>query len=477
MFTRTPIHSGVFVSPAPRNAALPRNPMKLEEDDERDDPDVRAAERDDVGLGAEDGEHGFREDEPEHGEGDRQEGAEDEALLEHVVRLLEVVGPDRARDEGDRARGDADHHAEKEEDELGPEPDRPDGGVRFRAQVPDHDQVDRRREGLEQVRDHDGPGELEHGHPPEVHRRLRGGLGHARADSPLLLIPLASSPGCSVRGFLPAKRLCSSRRDPVTEKGPGGGAPGPHARGFRGLQVLLAIFTASEVVGASLLVVSLPPSLALQEGSMFGAVRANFPTTHSTEHPAGGNFTAMTYLNQTSGPSSYLMMHVRASGFTFGYNYAFSHMTFFYDVSVRGAFARNIRPVGLEFRTNVTGSAIAIGFHNNWYQGPNVISDPQQTFGFWNNGTGTLTATLTNWGGSGPLYEFEYGANGQSDMRNYRYTQFIGFRATLTAWMLPPINVGVVMEISNIPKTLTLVPKGTAVTVYGYNETRFDPST
>jgi hypothetical protein len=210
---------------------------------------------------------------------------------------------------------------------------------------------------------------------------------------------------------------------------------------------------------------------------MFGAVRANFPTTHSTEHPAGGNFTAMTYLNQTSGPGSYLMMHVRASGFTFGYNYAFSHMTFFYDVSVRGALARNIRPVGLEFRTNVTGSAIAIGFHNNWYQGPNVISDPQQTFGFWNNGTGTLTATLTNWGGSGPLYEFEYRADGQSDMRNYRYTQFIGFRATLSAWMLPPISVGVVMEISNIPKTLTLVPKGTAVTVYGYNETRFDPST
>jgi hypothetical protein len=263
----------------------------------------------------------------------------------------------------------------------------------------------------------------------------------------------------------------------VTEKGPRGGARDPHARGFRGLQVLLAILTASEVVGASLLVVSLPPSLALQEAFPIGAVRANFPTTTSTEHPAFGNFTTTTFVNQTSGPSSRLTMTVRAVGFAVGYNGAIQHVRFFYDVTVHGTFARNIHPQALLFNGNLTGSAINIDFRNNWDQGPNVSSNRQQVFGFWDNGTGALTATLTNGGGPGPLYEFEYGAHGESFLMNYKYTQFVGFRATVTGWMLPPIRVGVLMEISNVPKTVPLFPRGTSWTVYGYNETRFDAGT
>ena len=260
-------------------------------------------------------------------------------------------------------------------------------------------------------------------------------------------------------------------------RGRGGEIPDRPERRYRRPSVLFAILVVSEVVGTSLLVVNLPPPLSIQEAFPIGAVRANFPTTTSTEHPAFGNFTATTYVNQTSGPSSRLTMSVRSEGFAVGYNYAIQYVMFFYYVTVRGRFARNVHPQSVVFNGNVTGSAITIDFRNNWDQGPNVSSNRQQAFGFWNNGTGALSATLTNGGGPGPFYDFEYGAHGQSDLWNYKYTQFVGFRATVTGWMLPPIRVGVLMEISNVPKTVPLFPRGTSWTVYGYNESRLNVGT
>jgi len=243
------------------------------------------------------------------------------------------------------------------------------------------------------------------------------------------------------------------------------------------LRVLFALLAAALVVGATLFVLSLPPSLSIKEGSTFGVVRANFPTTTSTEHPVVGNFTATTYANQSSGPSSSLTIQVSSHGFAVGYNYALSYVEFFYDIAVIGKFASNLRPGDLQFITNVSGSRIALDFFNNWDQGPNVSSDRQQTFGFWNNGTGILSASLKDAGRPGAFYEFKYGAHGQSELWNYKATQFIGFRAIVTGWMMPPINVAIVMEITNVPKTITLFPKGTSFTVYGYNATQFEMET
>jgi hypothetical protein len=281
----------------------------------------------------------------------------------------------------------------------------------------------------------------------------------------------------SARRFLPPEPLYNSRRDPVIGGRPSRGKPDSPARGFRRPWVLFAIIAASDIVGASLFVVSLPPSLGITEGSTLGVVSANFPTTDSKDHLVFGNFTATTYANQTSGPSSHLRMSVHAYGFAVGYNYVLNYVMFFYDVSVRGTFARNIHPWALEFRSNLTGSAITLEFRNGWDQGPNVSSNRQQAIGFWNNGTGTMTATLTNGGGPGSLYQFEYAANGQSDLWNYKARQFIGFRATVTGWMLPPISVGILMKITNAPKIIPLFPKGSPWTVYGYNETRLDVRT
>jgi hypothetical protein len=160
-----------------------------------------------------------------------------------------------------------------------------------------------------------------------------------------------------------------------------------------------------------------------------------------------------------------------------GFDDVRSYVQFFYEVSVIGTFARNLYPGALQFAINTTGSHMALDFRNNWDQGPNVSSDRQQVVGFWSNDTGTLTATLTNGGGPGPSYEFEYGAHGQTELLSYRDIQFVGFRATVTGWMLPPIRVAVIMEITNVPKTIGLFAKGTSWTVYGFNETSFELET
>jgi len=192
----------------------------------------------------------------------------------------------------------------------------------------------------------------------------------------------------------------------VDQSRPDGRTPrGPTLR-IPSFRVLLSILLAALVVGATLFVFSLPPSLSITEGSTFGVVRANFPTIHSTTYPAVGNFTATTYANQSSGLSSSLTIRVNSHGYAVGYNYAISYVEFSYDIAVIGKFASNIHPGNLQFIANVTGSRITLDFYNNWDQGPNVSSSRQQTFGFWNNGTGILTASLTNAGGPGPYYEF-----------------------------------------------------------------------
>ena len=214
------------------------------------------------------------------------------------------------------------------------------------------------------------------------------------------------------------------------------------------------------MVVATVFVFTLPPTLSIAEGSSQTTLAANFPTTSSTLHPAFGNITATTYANQTSGASSSLVLVVHSFAFAVGYNDVMNSVQIMYGVAVIGQFAPNLRLGSLQFTCQVTGSHINTDFHNNWTQGANVSVDHQQTFGFPDNGTGSLTATLMNAGGPGPVYAFEYGASGQSRML-YQHAQRLAFRATVTGWMLPPISVGVVLGIMNVPKTVTLYSAGT----------------
>ncbi len=245
---------------------------------------------------------------------------------------------------------------------------------------------------------------------------------------------------------------------------------------MRARRVVLALVLLVALVSATVFVVTLPPSLSIHEGNTVGAVRANFPTASSTNNPTFGNFTATTYANQTNGPSSVLTIAVHSYGFAVGFNGLIDHVQFTYDVAVSGHFAPNVRPSGLQLACTVSGSNISIDFYNNWDQGPNVSVNRQQTFGFFNNGTGVLTATLLNPGGSGPFYDFQYGANGNSRFR-YKHVESVSFRATVTGWMLPPISVGVAMTIQNVPRTFTLHPAGTRFLMYGYNQTQFQVPT
>ena len=164
---------------------------ELEEDDERDDPDVRPAEGNDIGRGTEHGEHRFREEEAEQRQREGQEGSQDQALLQDVIRFREVVRADGPSDQGDRSCGDADHDAEEQEDELPSEADRGDGGGGLGPEGPDHDHVDRRGQGLEQVGHHDGPGELKHRGRRDLRGCVRRRPGHPVLESPFAICPLA----------------------------------------------------------------------------------------------------------------------------------------------------------------------------------------------------------------------------------------------------------------------------------------------
>ena len=164
---------------------------ELEEDDERDDPDVRPAEGNDIGRGTEHGEHRFREEEAEQRQREGQEGSQDQALLQDVIRFREVVRADGPSDQGDRSCGDADHDAEEQEDELPSEADRGDGGGGLGPEGPDHDHVDRRGQRLEQVGHHDGPCELKHGGRRDLRGCVRRRPGHPVLESPFAICPLA----------------------------------------------------------------------------------------------------------------------------------------------------------------------------------------------------------------------------------------------------------------------------------------------
>ncbi|HYM40130.1 MAG TPA: hypothetical protein VEY12_08325 [Thermoplasmata archaeon] len=221
---------------------------------------------------------------------------------------------------------------------------------------------------------------------------------------------------------------------------------------------MLVIAVAIVVVGATVLVLTLPPPITIAEGSAHGMLAANFPTTTSLD-PAFGNVTATTHATQTSGPSSSLTLVVHSYAFALGYNHEMNYVQIMHDVAVIGRFAPNLRLGTLQFTCRVTGSNSSIDFYNNWTQGPNVSVDHQQTFGFFANGTGSLSATLMNAGGRGPFYTFDYGANGESRML-YQHTQVFEFRATVTGWMLPAISLGVALKIMNVPKTITLYSAG-----------------
>lgn len=250
--------------------------------------------------------------------------------------------------------------------------------------------------------------------------------------------------------------------------------------------MVLALAVVVAVAGATAFVLSLPPPVSIHEGLTEVAFLANFPTTQSSSNPAEANFTATTFANETPGPSSSLTLIVHAYGAAAGFNWVIQGVQMFYDVEVVGRFAANLHVDGVRFDFNQTAPGAPVEFWNGpnvassyiGAQGPqtNVSEDLQQAFGATEDGSGSLTGTLTNGGGPGPVYVFRYWANGESYME-YQTPKFLQFGATVTGWMLPPIRVSVGMEIRNVPKTFALFSSGTSWSVLGYNSTAWSVPT
>jgi hypothetical protein len=194
------------------------------------------------------------------------------------------------------------------------------------------------------------------------------------------------------------------------------------------------------VVPTSVFILTLPPPLSISVGSATGVVSGDFPTIGSTA-PLQFSFNATTFANQTQGPSSDLALHV--DGYT--YWVAGGELVTWFQVTVTGHFASNLRPGQIEVGCNGTS---VDGYANSWTSeehGTNVSFDHNRQLVFVDHGSDSLVVTLTNQNGAGPYRDF--GFHTVIELDQWRgYQAFIGFRATVTGWMLPPIRVDMVVH-------------------------------
>ena len=205
------------------------------------------------------------------------------------------------------------------------------------------------------------------------------------------------------------------------------------------------------IAGSTAILLSLPPSLSVSDGSRAYEIEGNFTAMNSLS-PTVWYLNATTYANQTSGLSSTLTLDLKVYGF---YDSAAHAIQFFSIATVLGKFSANIRPSGLLITVNETGPLVNVFGHvlppgvNGRPGSPNVSFDQSQTIGFAGNGTGNLGVSLANQGGSTPQYEFVFFEETDLTYR-YLFDHILGTRATVTGWLLPPISVSIVLRIANV---------------------------
>ena len=235
--------------------------------------------------------------------------------------------------------------------------------------------------------------------------------------------------------------------------GPAAPPPGPAANA-RGKRMLLALAVSALVVaaGVSIYLLARPPPvpLAISDGSTAALSRATFSDYSDTAYGVAREYTATTTANQSGGPTSILTLDLQTNSAWVPISAVLAEVDTAVFVTVRGAFASNLRPTGLTLACNSTGG----GTPGGWAEpgGTNVSYDPThpQTVPDCNGAVG-FTPTLENVSDEGPVYAFVFVASVGSLWGLDGGDQFLGFRATVTGPFAPAVSVGILLHLVDIP--------------------------
>ena len=212
---------------------------------------------------------------------------------------------------------------------------------------------------------------------------------------------------------------------------------------------LLVILVAAAVVVATLATFlyfrTRAPDLSIEEGSVLGAIEGNL-TAISSGHPLVQNFSAITYANQSGGPSSTVKLRVQTMAFYVVLPGSTSYLDIEITVQVTGRMASNLHLTDVVLAANGTGTpGSTINFEPANQTGSNVTFDANQDFGITGTGSGQVTATPTC-GGTGEYCYLAYGGA----MSAWEYldasSPYIGLRGTITVSGVP-IGVGILLAI------------------------------
>ncbi len=242
--------------------------------------------------------------------------------------------------------------------------------------------------------------------------------------------------------------------------------------------LILVVAVLVVVAGISVFVGTLPPPLTIHDESIEGTIPGDFPMIFSNDSMSF-SFNATTFANQTQGPSSSLALHVQGYAYWIGYpNRAFGELLTQVDATVTGHFASNLRPSQLQVACNGTGVETYVDAWPGEGQGTNVSFDRNQAIGFRDSGVGSVPVTLTGGNGAGEFHDFDFSM--PIELNQYRgFQAFLGLRATVTGWMLPPISVGILLQTVYVHNVVTLFPSGENWTVLpgGEVDLEFTPYT
>ncbi len=231
---------------------------------------------------------------------------------------------------------------------------------------------------------------------------------------------------------------------PPEKSQPKAGLP-PNQRKW--LVPLAIVVAAIVVIGTSVFVLTLPPSLTISDGSVVGVLRTNLTAWPSATEPML-YLNATTYANQTDGRTSTLTLRIRAFAYFSGGD-APEESQFWAGLTVEGTFARNVHPGTLTLAANDTGPYL-MGQALAAAEAVNISTGGYSGFSFSDNAMGSVAMPLVDQSGTGPTHDFRY-VDEVVALISPAYDRFVGFRVTVTGWYLPAIGVGVLVHLVNAP--------------------------
>lgn len=217
---------------------------------------------------------------------------------------------------------------------------------------------------------------------------------------------------------------------------------------IRIIAILVAVVVVAAASLALLYLSSRPPDLSIKEGSVLGMIEGNL-TAIASDHPLVQNFSAITFANQSGGPSSTVALYVQTLAYYVVPPNSQGYLDVEIEVRVTGHVASNLHLTSVRLTVNETatpGSTINSKPANQ--TGTNVTFDTNQDFGIIGTGSGEATATPTC-AGTGDSCDVAYGAAMWADEYLGPTGPHIGLQGTITVSGIP-ISVGILLAIVNI---------------------------